>query len=80
MLKAYKFRIYLNQEQQIQISKTFGCLPQTDKKVGMDLGIKDLCITSDGKKYENPKTLRKYEKRLAKAQCQFAHKQKLSNN
>lgn len=55
-------------------------LPQTDKKVGMDLGLKDLCIASDGKKYENPKTLRKYEKKLAKAQRKLAHKQKLSNN
>ena len=37
-------------------------LPHTEQKVGLDLGIKDLCITSDGNKYENPKTLRKYEK------------------
>ncbi|MDE5834143.1 MAG: IS200/IS605 family element transposase accessory protein TnpB [Ruminococcus sp.] len=55
-------------------------LPPTDKKIGMDLGLKDLCITSDGKKYENPKTLRKYEKRLAKEQRKLAHKQKLSRN
>lgn len=55
-------------------------LLQTDKKVGMDLGLKDLCITSDGKKYENPKILHKYEKRLAKAQRKLAHKQKLSRN
>lgn len=55
-------------------------LPQTDKKIGIDLGLKDLCITSDGKKYENPKTLRKYEKRLAKAQRKLANKQKLSRN
>ncbi|MCM1220351.1 MAG: IS200/IS605 family element RNA-guided endonuclease TnpB [Lachnospiraceae bacterium] len=55
-------------------------LPQTDKKIGIDLGLKDLCITSDGKKYENPKTLRKYEKRLAKAQRKLAHKQKSSRN
>ena len=26
MLKAYKFRIYPNKEQQLQISKTFGCV------------------------------------------------------
>ena len=55
-------------------------LPQTAKKIGMDLGLKDLCITSDGKKYENPKILRKYEKKLAKAQRKLAHKQKLSRN
>ncbi len=55
-------------------------LPPTDRKIGLDLGIKDLCITSDGRKYENPKTLRKYEKKLAKEQRKLAHKQKLSRN
>ena len=35
------------------------------------LGIKELCITSDGKKYENPKIIRKYEKKLVKLQRQF---------
>lgn len=55
-------------------------LPHTDNKVGLDLGIKDLCITSDGKKYENPKTLQKYEKQLAKLQRQLAHKEKGSAN
>ena len=55
-------------------------MPHTDKNIGMDLGIKDLCITSDGKKYENPKTIRKYEKKLIKLQRQLAHKEKRSNN
>ncbi|MFD1401510.1 IS200/IS605 family element RNA-guided endonuclease TnpB [Robinsoniella peoriensis] len=55
-------------------------LPHTDKNVGLDLGIKDLCITSDGNKYENPKTLRKYEKQLTKLQRQLAHKEKSSTN
>ncbi len=55
-------------------------LSETDKKVDIDLGLKDLCITSEEKKYENPKTLRKYEKRLEKAQRKLAHKQKLSKN
>ncbi len=49
-------------------------LPHTDQNTGIDLGIKDLCITSKGKKYENPKTIRKYEKKLAKLQRQLAHK------
>ncbi|MDE5834138.1 MAG: transposase, partial [Ruminococcus sp.] len=61
-------------------TENYSMLPPTDKKIGIDLGIKDLCITSDGKKYENPKTLRKYEKRLAKEQRKLAHKQKLSRN
>ena len=55
-------------------------LPYTTKAIGLDLGIKDLCITSDGEKYENPKTLRKYERQLAKLQRQLAHKEKGSSN
>ena len=55
-------------------------LPHTEQRVGLDLGIKDLCITSDGNKYENPKTLRKYEKQLGKLQRQLAHKNKGSAN
>ena len=55
-------------------------LPQTGKNIGLDLGIKDLCITSNGEKYENPKTIKKYEKKLAKLQRQLAHKEKRSRN
>lgn len=55
-------------------------LPHTKYNTGLDLGIKDLCITSDGKKYENPKTIKKYEKKLVKLQRQLAHKGKKSRN
>ena len=55
-------------------------LPQTNQNTGIDLGIKELCITSDGKKYENPKIIRKYEKKLVKLQRQLAHKEKRSQN
>ena len=47
-------------------------LPHTNKKIGIDLGIKDLLITSEGKKYENPKTIKKYEKKLARKQRQLS--------
>ena len=55
-------------------------LPHTDKNTGLDLGVKDLCITSDGTKYWNPKTIRKYEKKLAKLQRQLSLKEKRSRN
>ena len=42
-------------------------MPHTGKNIGLDLGIKDLCITSDGERHENPKTIKKYEKKLAKS-------------
>jgi len=48
----------------------------TNKQIGLDLGIKDLCITSDGKKYENPKIIRKYERKLARLQRQLEYKAK----
>ena len=55
-------------------------LQHTNHNIGLDLGIKDLCITSDGKKYENPKTIRKYERKLVRLQRQLAHKKKRSKN
>ena len=55
-------------------------LKHANQNVGLDLGIKDLCITSDGKKYENPKVIKKYEKKLVKLQRQLAHKEKRSYN
>ena len=55
-------------------------LAHTNDSIGIDLGIKDLCITSDGKKYENPKIIRRYEKKLARLQRQLAKKEKKSQN
>lgn len=52
----------------------------TGAMVGIDLGIKDLLITSDGDKFTNPKTLYKYEKKLAKEQRKLAKKKVGSNN
>lgn len=53
---------------------------KTDSVVGLDLGIKDFAITSDGGKIENPKFLRKSEKRIKQLQRQLSRKQKGSNN
>ena len=55
-------------------------LQTTGSAVGLDLGIKDLVITSDGKKYANPKALTKYEEKLVREQRRLAHKQKDSRN
>lgn len=55
-------------------------LPKNNNAIGFDLGIKDFMITSDGEKIKNPKTLYKYEKKLAKLQRQLAKKKIGSNN
>lgn len=138
MLKAYKYRIYPNHEQQLYFAKVFGCVrfiynrmladkieyyKQTEtvlkntpaqykkefdwlkevdslalanaqlnldkayknffreRKIGIYLGLKDFAITSDGKPpIENPKHLRKSEKRLAKLQKDLSRKKRGSNN
>ena len=55
-------------------------LVHTNDSIGIDLGIKDLCITSNGKIYENLQILRKYERQLVKLQRQLSHKEKRSKN
>ena len=55
-------------------------LPKLDTKVGIDLGIKEFAITSDGEMFSNPKWLNKSEKRLRKLQKDLSRKQKGSNN
>lgn len=54
--------------------------PKNDNKVGLDLGIKNLLITSDGEKFDNLKITYKYEKKLAKLQRQIAKKKVGSKN
>ena len=48
--------------------------------IGIDLGIKDLLITSDGEKFDNIHTTKKYEDKLTKEQRKLSHKQKGSEN
>ncbi len=48
--------------------------------VGLDMGITDLIITSDGKKYENKKYFVKSQKTFKKLQRRLSKKQKGSNN
>ncbi|MFC3779370.1 RNA-guided endonuclease TnpB family protein [Bacillus chungangensis] len=55
-------------------------LPKLDAKVGIDVGLKDFAVLSNGKKYENLKWLRKAEKRLAFLQRSLSRKKKGSKN
>ena len=55
-------------------------LPKLETKIGVDLGIKEFAITSDGEFIHNPKHLKKSEKKLVKAHQNLSRKQKGSNN
>ena len=54
-------------------------LPITEKKVGIDLGLHNLIVCSDGTKVESPKHFKKSQYKLAKEQRKFAKTQKGSN-
>lgn len=53
---------------------------QTGTCVGLDLGIKDLIITSDGQKFENRKFIKNSEKHIKHLQREFSKKKKGSMN
>lgn len=52
----------------------------TNNKVGIDLGVKDFVITSDGEVFENKHFFKSQEKKIAKLQRQLSKKLKGSNN
>ena len=53
---------------------------RTGAMVGIDLGIKDFAITSDGEKFDNHKYLNKSAAKLARLQRQLSRKTKGSSN
>jgi len=54
-------------------------LPKTNKSVGIDLGIKEFVITSDGYKYKNNRYTKTYAKKLKEHQQHLSRKIKGSN-
>ena len=55
-------------------------LPKNGNSVGVDLGLKEFAVCSNGDRFDNPKNLRKYKKKLAKLQKDLSRKAKGSNN
>ena len=54
-------------------------IPKTGKTIGIDLGLKDFVITSEGYKYKNNRYTKTYAKLLKKAQQHLSRKTKGSN-
>lgn len=64
----------------ILVEEDIPAMKPVSKIVGIDLGLKNWLVCSDGIVVQNPRTLQRYEKTLAKAQRVFARKRKGSNN
>ena len=60
--------------------ENWGYSNKSKEEVGIDLGIKDLIVTSDGKKYTNNRTLKNFEKTLKRLQRKFSRRTKGSKN
>ena len=56
------------------------CLNLLDNAIGLDLGLKDLIIDSNGRKFKNHKYLSKSQNKLAKEQRKLSLMEKGSNN
>lgn len=63
----------------ILTEQTYEPYEKTSKSVGIDLGIKDFVITSDGRKYKNNRYTKKYQRKLKRAQKHLSRKQKGSS-
>ncbi|MGJ5831773.1 RNA-guided endonuclease InsQ/TnpB family protein [Streptomyces ossamyceticus] len=55
-------------------------MPETDRTIGIDLGLTHFAVLSDGTKIDSPRFLRRAEKKLKKAQQELSRKQKGSRN
>ncbi|MGW7425554.1 RNA-guided endonuclease InsQ/TnpB family protein [Streptomyces sp. NPDC054813] len=55
-------------------------MPETDRTIGIDLGLAHFAVLSDGTKIDSPRFLRRAEKKLKKAQKELSRKQKGSKN
>jgi putative transposase len=55
-------------------------LPETGRAVGVDLGVRDLAVTSDGRRIPNPRHLERKARNLARYQRRMARCQKDSAN
>ncbi|MCX5278609.1 RNA-guided endonuclease TnpB family protein [Streptomyces sp. NBC_00198] len=55
-------------------------MPETDRTIGIDLGLTHFAVLSDGTKIDSPRFLRRAEKKLKKTQRELSRKQKGSKN
>ena len=66
-----KYFVSVSTEEEYETS-----LEKTNKSVGLDMGLKDFIVTSEGEIFKNNRYTRKYERKLAMAQRHLSRKKK----
>lgn len=79
MSKTKSGKYYLSVLVEID-EQEFRQFSHTNGKVGIDLGVKDFVITSDGEVFENKHFFKSSERKIARLQRQMSKKVKGSNN
>ena len=72
--RSGKWFVSLSYEQHIEAPVFIDNLGCMTNPIGLDLGVKDLAITSDGKIFNNPKHARRAKKKLARIDKSFSRK------
>jgi putative transposase len=65
---------------EVEDSYIYPHICESQASIGVDLGVKDLAVLSNGEKISNPKVLGYYERRLKRLQRQLSRKEKGSRN
>lgn len=64
----------------VQVCEEVEVTRATGEPIGVDLGVKDMAVTSDGRRFENPKPLRKAQRKLRRLQRELARRKPGSRN
>jgi putative transposase len=64
----------------LEVEGDFPPVSTEGKAIGLDMGLTDFCITSDGSKYANPRWIDRHERNLIRKQQALSRQQKGSNN
>lgn len=76
MTKTPSGRYYIS----LQVEEEYIPISTGKGQLGIDVGIKEFCTTSDGETIENPKYYKKYEKKLKRLHRNLSRKKKDSKN
>ena len=70
-----RFYVSVCVEEELEVSE-----PSNNQAVGIDIGVKNLVVTSNGDYYGNPRYLDKYERKIKRLQLELSRKVKGSKN
>jgi len=71
---AGRWFVSIQCREEIEVTQATGPL------IGVDLGIKEMAVCSDGQRFENPKALRKAQRKLKRLQREMARRKKGGRN